>query len=347
MSQGVQGSNVMVTGRIVWLVGDLFEGEPAMDDRTNQRKVDKTGQPMTNYGFGLAVPKSELGKISNPVNLENDPGAIWYAIHVEAQKMFPPPAQVPPGDKFAWKFKDGDSIDHNGMPFAGRDGYAGCMVFALTTTIPIKFFRWENGQNQLVTSGIKCGDYVRVQVGVKPKPGSGTIKPGLYLNPNAVQFLGFGALIESRVSGDTIFGQAAPALPPGATMMPTAPSTGMLIPPNAAPQGFAPPLATPSGGTMVQNFMPAAAAPQPHYPVLPQVVQAQMQPQAPMMPPMPQMGNGQMSVGVAPVGNPGMMQSSMVAPTAAFPSNGLPPMPQAPAAQQFPQIPGMNFPQPQ
>ncbi|MFM6929946.1 MAG: hypothetical protein ACKOX6_15860 [Bdellovibrio sp.] len=326
-----EGKSIMCQGRIVWVAGDLFKGKVKTDQNTRQPIIDqKTGQPKQEYGFGLAIPKSTLNA--------QDPNNIWYVMNAEAASLYQG-RQVPPN--FAMKYKDGDGVDQNGVPFAQREGYAGCIVLACTTAIPIKFFRFENGQNFQVNDGIKCGDYVNVQLSVKAHPAIGQGKPGLYLNPNAVQFLGYGKEIVNTPSGDQLFGTQAPALPPGASATPIAPA-GMIMP-TGMPQAMAP---------MPTQATPAA----PHYDVLPPIHQPQNQ-MAPPMPQVPQMGNGF----AQPATNFQQSQTGLAQPPNFVPYGQPAPanygMPQAPAPQQFaPQAPtpvtqagGMpmpNFPMP-
>ena len=250
-----QGTTVMVQGRLVWCSGDLFKGKIKTEHNSNTPRVNpRTGEKMMEYGFGLAVPKSVLGQTA-----PGQPGEIWNVIHQEAYKLFPPPNQIPPG--FAMKYKDGDTADEKGVPFAQRvdvkgvSTYAGHMVVACTTSLPIKFFKFDqaSGQNVMVNDGIKSGDYVSVQLTVKAHAAIGQGKAGLYLNPNAVQFLGFGEAIINAPSGDQIFGKQAPPLPMGASAVPLAPQQGLLVPSQAMPQ----------------------VAPVPHHAVLPQQFQPQ------------------------------------------------------------------------
>jgi hypothetical protein len=272
MSQTSQGKSVLAQGRIVWLAGDLFKGKVKLDQNTKQPKIDqKTGQPIIEYGFGLAIPKTELAEGKSGFDL-------WTTIHNEAYQIYPS-RQVPPS--FAWKYKDGDGVDHNGIPFGGREGYAGNLVFGLTSQIPMKYFRYENGTYTQINDGIKCGDYVQVQIQVKAHGPIGQGKPGLYLNPMAVLFLGYGAEIINTPSAEQVFGFQAPTLPPGASATPLVPAGAGM--PLVAPQPVAP--MAPMGGVM---SMPQTSPPaftqsvQPHHAVLPQ----QFQPQAPAPMPM-------------------------------------------------------------
>jgi hypothetical protein len=273
MSTTTEGQTVMVQGRIVWVSGDLFAGKTKTEFNTNRPKLNDQGEQMKEYGFGLAVPKEVFAQTG-----PGTPGHIWAAIHEERAKLYPS-GQFPPG--FSMKYKDGDGVDHQGQPYSSREGYADHLIFALNTSIPIKFFRWENNQNIQVNEGIKCGDYVKVQVLVKAHGAIGQGKPGLYLNPNAVQFIGYGKEIINSPSGDQIFGAGQPEIPAGASAMPVGPNpNAQIVPQSTAPapyhgvlppanQPTAPaPMATPSfppapgNGTPLPQFAAAAPLPQ-------------------------------------------------------------------------------------
>jgi hypothetical protein len=265
--QTSNGKTVMVQGRIVWTPGNLFTGRGKVDQNTKQPKLNLQGQQRMEYGFGLAIAKTDLA-----------PGkqgyALWEAMHVEASSLYQG-GQIPPG--FAMKFKDGDGIDDKGQPFANREGYAGHIVVAMTTEIPIKFVKWENGTNIQVNEGIKCGDYVNVQVQVKAHPANGSQKPGLYINPMMAQFIGYGKEIINTASGDQVFGNQAPPMMGSAT--PIAPQGGLLMPtgaPIGAPQGVP---------NMAPQMAPQAA---PHFAVLPQNLQPAGMPGIPQAQPVPQ-----------------------------------------------------------
>lgn len=211
-----EGKQVLLQGRILWTAGkDVFSGAPRKD-AMGKPIMNQNGEPAMQYGYGLAVPKP--GPQSTPQEVENFNG-IWNAIQSEAMALYPT-GHIPPG--FSFKYKDGDGVDHKGVPFANREGYKGCLVFALTTSLPLKFFRYEGGAYVQVNDGIKCGDYVQVQVNVKghlPKPGTQG-KPGLYLNPNLTCFLGYGKEIVNAPDAASVFGAAPPPMPSGASATP-------------------------------------------------------------------------------------------------------------------------------
>lgn len=211
-----QGAGLLLQGRIVWTSGKLFEGKVQLDEKTNRPVLDQQGNPVIVYGFGLAVPKVDprTGQQSEQYT------KWWNMIQSEARAIFPN-GNIP--NEFAWKYKDGDAIDHNGKPFADREGYRGCVVIACTTQLPIKYFKWEGNTNIIVNDGIKCGDYVNVQLNIKGHPAVGRGKPGLYINPNACQLIAPGKEIINAPSGDQMFGGAAPSFTAGEMVAPTEP----------------------------------------------------------------------------------------------------------------------------
>ena len=304
---------LVIQGRLVWTIGSsLFEGKQKRDFNTNMPVMDTEGKPIVEYGFGLAIPKIDPRTNQNSEQFVK----IWQALHQEAFTLFPS-GQIPPN--FAMKFKDGDGIDDKGQPFSKREGYAGHIVLACTTQIPIKFFKFEGGNNIMVSTGIKCGDYVNVQLNIKAHPARGQAKAGLYLNPSAVQWIQAGKEIINTPSGDQIFGQTMPAYC-GEIVADTAPAMPNIAQP-AAPFNGIP--------TQQAPAIPTQQAPvNPHYGVLPQ----NMQPSQTYAPP----------VGVTPqapmqapaTGNP---MGSTYAPLAA-PFNGMPTQ-QAPAMPSMPTIP--------
>ena len=329
MTNQTNGNTLMIQGRIVWGIGaSLFEGRQKKDYNTNQPIIGADGNPAVEYGFGLAIPKLD----QNGQNSEEFT-KVWNALHQEAFTLFPN-GQIPPG--FAMKYKDGDSIDDKGKPFADREGYAGHIVLAATTQIPIKWFKFEGGNNILVSSGFKVGDYVNAQINIKAHPAKGQGKAGLYINPLAVQFIQPGPEIINTPSGDQIFGQQAPAYA-GQALPDTAPQM-----PNMAPQApaTAAPVAPQMPGQAPAPQAPVAPQADPHYGVLPNQLQPGQAP-APQAP----MGNAPAQP-VAPTptqpsqapATPNPQVNTYAQPAA--PSNGLPQaMPQAPAAPQMPQMP--------
>lgn len=324
MTQG-NGQNLMVQGRLVWVMGStIFEGKTKTDFNTKQPVIGPDGNAKVEYGFGLAIPKIDprTGQSSGEFT------KVWNALHQEAFTIYPN-GQLPPN--FAMKYKDGDGVDQNGKNFSDREGYAGHIILSCTTMIPIKFFKWESGNNMLVNEGIKCGDYVNVQLNVKAHAKQGQGNAGLYLNPNAVQLIQSGKEIINSPSGDQIFGQNAPAYT-GEVVADVAPAM-----PNVAPGTMPNAPVTPATAPTMPNSAPAV---NPHYGVVPPTMQPNNV--APVAPAMPAVGPVQ--TGVAPamppvMGNATVPPAGTMTPTmqpatpAAYPGNApaaptMPPMPQ-------------------
>lgn len=225
-------------GRIVW--GNPLQGREKKDN--NGQRVLKDGKPVLEYQFGLAIPKDQFAEV----------GA---ALQAEAQAACP---QGVPAD-FAFKIKDGDTgVDGRGNPLNQKAGYAGHYILACSTEFPIPVYRRNGGAFEQLTQGVKTGDYARAQITINGHgraPGKMGAKPGLYINPNMVEFLGYGEEIRGAANPDDAFG-AAVALPAGASATPTASG-----PP---PAGFGQPQA-PAFATQPPAPPPPPAAPaEPH-----------------------------------------------------------------------------------
>ncbi len=291
------GTQVMVSGRLVYVIGDLFKGDLAKQFGTQTPKLDKKGQQYQEYGFGLAVPKVEPEH-----HMYKNYCDIWAALHNEAYKLFTNRV-IPPA--FHMKFKDGDTgTNQDGSPVNVKTGYPGHIVLNCKTTLQIKFFKYDPAtkMNVQINEGIKCGDWVTVQLSIKAHAGTNA---GLYLNPNACQLWYCDDEIINAPSGDQIFGTQQMAIPAGKSALPTLPPAQGFAQGAPAPQQ---PPAAPQG--------PAV----PHYGVLPPV----HQPEGAQA-----VGNGN----AGPAGPPmpgtygGTSQVQPTAPTA-FPSNGgMPPLP--------------------
>ena len=231
-------------GRIVW--GNPLNGRPKTDNNNQPVINPQTGQQVTQWAFGLAIPKDQAG-------------AIFQAMQQEAGSIFPQGAP----QNFAWKFKDGDGLDDKGIPFANREGYAGHIVLSISTeAFAPRVVRLVGGNYQQMMEGVKCGDYVRVALGIKGHPGKMNVRgsvPGLYLNPSMIEFVGYGQEIVSGPDASTLFGGQSVALPAGASVVPLAPANPMPsgMPGAPAMPGFAPP--TPAA----PQYQQAPAAPQP------------------------------------------------------------------------------------
>lgn len=289
------------TGRVVW--GNPFERQAVIDDKTKQQAIDpKTGQPVWEYAFGLAIPKADFPP-------------IWGAMTAEAAKVMNgvvPPYDPNARDSFAYKFVDGDAmapaVPARGIPskpYSEREGYGGCYVLAIKSRLPNPppLFVWTGqawGQadpaNLQGGNKFKTGDYVQVGLNIDGHAGQ---SPGLYLNPNGIQFVGFGELIMRGPDANAMFGAGPAALPPGASAAPVAPAGAPMMPGQpAAPNGA--PGAVPMPGNPVQAPI-AGPSPAP----------APVSTASPTSPGMPGMPGAPAAPAVAPVpgfaaGTPGM-----------------------------------------
>ena len=266
------GTDVLTpVGRLVW--GHPMRAQPVRDSTGKPRVNPETQQQVEQWAFGLAVPKEQCQPIFDVMN---------------AQAAEAYPQNIPPA--FAWKFVDGDGVDAKGESYSGREGYPGCFVFAFSTQFaaPAVYQRNSSGSLvQLTDDALKCGDYIRVSTNIRAHTGNSknpSAKPGLYLNPNLVELIGYGEEIRKGPNPDQVFGQAA-TLPPGASSTPVAsnpapgapqapavpgaptpPTTATQQPPSATPAvpGTPPqsPTAPAQGG---QPAVPGAPAPQAAY----------------------------------------------------------------------------------
>ena len=254
-------------GRIVW--GHPGKPRPATDNHGNP-KIGSDGQQMQETSFGLAIPTAEFE------------ANVWPHMHAEASKLFP--NGQPPS--FSWKMTRDTEIDKHGKPYSEREGYAGCVVLAISTMIePPRMLRWNGTQwQQMDASECKTGDYVQPEVTFKVnKPSNPTHTPGVYVNPEQVAFIGHGEEIVSvrKTDPSQAFGNGPPPLPPGASAPPTAPGGGAAMPgaPGQAAQpqpgqmpgapGNAPTATMPSAAPAASPPTPPAPPPAPAGPQRP------------------------------------------------------------------------------
>jgi len=239
-------------------VGRIVQGHPmeAQDkNMSGQPLTDKQGNPRVNYFMGVAFPKTD------PAFNE-----MWAAMQRVAQQNFPGGQWQSP--VFSWKYIDGDGTDSQGQPYANREGFAGHHVIRFNSGFAPKCYT-AGGASQIVDpQQLKRGYYVRVYASLD---GNGQLqKPGIYINMNMVELVGYGEEITSGPDGATVFGGAPAAqLPAGASTTPLAPNTPMQHPGMAAP-GQYPGAPAPQPGMAAPGQYPGAPAPQPgQYPGAP------------------------------------------------------------------------------
>lgn len=252
-------------------VGRLVQGHPMIGSDTDMNGRPKTtlqGQPKTDYFCAIAVDK-------------NDPawGDFWgwaYAIGAAAW-----PAGQYQQAGFAWKVTDGDAVEN-----AAKPGFAGCWVIKMTSGFAPRCVRNVSGAYQEITNPeeLKRGYYLRALVAVK---GNGNAqKPGVYMNPVMLEFVGYGEEIQTGPDASQVFGGAQVGYTPAgmsaaplATAQPAAPAPGVAAP-VAAPVAPAPAVAAPV--PPAQAAPAAAIAPPMAAPVAPSAaVAAPVAPAAP------------------------------------------------------------------
>lgn len=229
-------------GRFV--MGDAFNGSDK--DHQGRPRLDQKGQPKMQWFMALAIPK-------------NDPQwpELWGQITGVAQRDFPGGEWNRPD--FAWKVVDGDA------KYPDRPECAGCYVVRFSSGFAPTVY---NAQNAQIVDASQCkrGDYVRCYVSMRGN--DDRQKPGVYLNHQMVQVVGYGEPINSGPSPDQAFGAPA-ALPPGASAtpvagapMPAAPGVPQVNP-APAPTASAPTPAAPAGVPGVPTASPSNVQPYP------------------------------------------------------------------------------------
>jgi len=218
-------------GRMVQ--GSLFES----NDRDMKGKLltDKKGNPRVEYFFALAIPKTSP-----------EWGPFWQQIAALAQQSYP--NGEPSHASFKWKYIDGDGPD-----VADKEAFKGCHIIKLKSSFAPRVYA-KGGTSLIVDpERVKRGHYIRAYISVAPN--FDPDYPGIYLNPNMVEFIAYGAEITGGPSGDEVFG-AAPAayVPPGASETPVG-GTPLATPAGPATPGAPAEPATPGGVQPAEDFL--------------------------------------------------------------------------------------------
>lgn len=218
---------------------------------------------------------------------------MWAFMQQEAATIFPHGTP----QNFSWKYRDCDSLDPNGNPYSAREGQAGCFIVTYSSELSpprvMQFDTTSNSYQTLLTDAqgkppIKTGDFIRVATSInahKGKTGNTNSVPGLYMNPELIEFVGYGQEIVGGPDANEVFGGQQQQLPPGASATPVASgpmptmAPGMPAANPTMPAGSPPAIAQPVGSPM----MPAQPQMQP--PGAPAAVPPQMPQQPAPMPP--------------------------------------------------------------
>lgn len=228
-----------------------------IDNVTKKVKIDEnTGQEKESIFFAVAVPKGPERSWKET--------AWGQIINQEALTGWPQGQHQLPG--FAWKITDGDSPELNQSMRAWNsyEGFPGHWIVRFSTTLAIQVVKAKPGATpvQISPDEIKRGYYVEVYGSVKAN--GNLSKPGVYINPEIVNFAARGEEIYSGPDASAVgFGQAA--LPAGASEVPL-PTAGFAPQPTPTPAPVVAPVQTPApvvAPVVAPAPQPAVLAPAP------------------------------------------------------------------------------------
>ena len=239
-------------------VGRLISGDPWTKQNTdaNNRPIPEDKQ---SFWFAVAIEKNAPG-------MSEMLGSMFKAAQAGYGQAPQIMAQINMGlaaTAFSWKIADGDEMRANAttgeQELRWKHGQ-GCWVVKFSTTLPIASAKFMGGvPTYCDPSEIKRGYYVTVPFSTSAN-GNMDHTAGVYLNPQTVCLVGFGAEI---VGGPTLEQQlgAGPGayMPAGMTHTPQLPSGAAQAPaqPAPAPSGMpAPQPQTSSMPTPAASGMP-------------------------------------------------------------------------------------------
>jgi hypothetical protein len=248
-------------GRLV--AGDVFKAN-TVDPQGRPLTIKSgpnAGQTRTEYYFAIAIPKTD------PTYNTAVLAKLQAAAKAGFPTMFDANGQCVRPD-FAWKVVDGDSNvpnQNNTIP-STKEGYPGHWVLSFKGGFAPKAY--TKGGEAVITDPeqLKRGYYIRVYGSVAAN--GDMQKPGVFLNPNMVELVGYGDEINSGPDGAAVFGGAPVAnLPAGASVTPLA-GTPMAMP-SQMPAAPVAPVAPVANVQPAQDFLnppaptpfPALAAP--------------------------------------------------------------------------------------
>jgi hypothetical protein len=241
-------------GRLVQ--GSVHETKDSEDNNGN-KKIGKDGKPRQECFFAIAVPKT--------------PGVSDWKQEAWAQPIVSIAMGAFPGGQhawpsFAWKVTDGDSNAPNKKGKLPKDtqGFPGNWVVKLGGGFLPQLLTRNGDQRLPAEQRVELGDYVQVACTVA---GNGrTDSPGVYINHQAVAFVGYGPrIVVERDYSNVGFGKGP--VPQGVMATPPAGMTAAPLPATSAPVAApvaAPAAAVPANPAILQA--PAAPAPMPPAP---------------------------------------------------------------------------------
>src|SRR4030067_596320 len=194
--------------RLILPPGRIVGGTPTFkQDRDLQgRFKDKP-----NWWMAVAIPNSSPG-IDECCQQAINCAMGGYSAHPAIQQ------KIIAGLKggFAFKIEDGD--DPNDAKNRGREGYAGCWIWKLSTHLGVPPCI-DQRNVPMDPAHIKCGYYVDVAISIECN-GNTDHTAGIYVNQEMVRLLGFGPEIISGPTPEQVFGNRPAVLPAGASATP-------------------------------------------------------------------------------------------------------------------------------
>jgi len=229
-------------------VGRLISGDPWTKQTTdaNNRPIPPEKQ---SFWFAVAIEKNAPG-MNEMLGLMFKAAQAGYG---QAPQIM---AQINMGlaaTAFSWKIADGDEMRANAttgeQELRWKHGQ-GCWVVKFSTTLPIASAKYQGGvPTYCDPSEIKRGYFVTVPFSTSAN-GNMDHTAGVYLNPQTVCLVGFGAEIVGGPSLEQQLG-AGPGeyIPAGMTQTPQLPS-GAAPAPTPAPAGMPAPATVGNGSGM-------------------------------------------------------------------------------------------------
>lgn len=252
-------------GRLVQ--GAVLELQKVLGDDGKQKMDPTTGQPVPDRVY-IAVAIAKTPGVTAwwleppPRNADGSANNFWQDIYRAGMTGYPMHFNMQTGEcthpRFAWKIIDGDGKDQNGKSNATKEGFAGHWIVKFGGQYLPKLI--HNGAYIDNPKYVKRGDFVRVFGNATPNIGAQV--PGLYLNPNGVEFLAYGQEIKT---GPDVLAAAAKygtvmQLPAGASLTPLAGANPGIAPQPAAGMPGLPMQPAPGvmPGMTAQPMQPAA-----------------------------------------------------------------------------------------
>jgi hypothetical protein len=233
---------LFATGRLVQ--GDVFE--PQTKNMNGGPLTNLRGEPKIQYFIAVACPKSDPKTV-----------ATYQRIQEIAVAGFPGgETQLP---NFAWKVLDGDQHPNN-----TKIGFPGCYVFRLATGFQPKAYT-QGGASQIVDPAqIKRGYFIRAAFTCAPN--GNQKKPGVYLNTELVELIGYGEEINNGPDAAALLGAAGVAvLPAGASATPVAGGAPIQPPAQTSSAGMPPAQTSSAQAPAAPPVPPAPIAPAPDF----------------------------------------------------------------------------------